>query len=268
MESTLQQKVLKEFEMMVELLRNNDIEVIVIDDTQVPIKPDAIFPNNWFTCNKKTITLFSMFAENRRTERRIDIIEEIKYKTGIHNLFDLSHHEKDNKFLEGTGSMVCDHQNKIIYACLSERTNEQLVKEFAANTGYATCIFSANDRSGREIYHTNVIMCVGEHFAIVCSDSICDERERRMVINELENTGHELIHISQDQMHSFAGNMLQVISKAGIPLLLMSTTAANALDHLQKASLKKYCRPLVADVSTIEKAGGGSVRCMVAEIFS
>lgn len=265
--ASLQQQAMKEFEMMVELLRNNQVEVLVIDDTQEPLKPDAIFPNNWFSCSKDSITLFPMYAANRRTEKRKDIIEQVKKKTGINVLHDMSHHEKNSMFLEGTGSMVCDHQYKIIYACLSERTNEQLLKEYAALTGYSTCIFSAADKNGREIYHTNVMMCIGERFAILCADAITKEAERRAVINVLEMTGHQVILISQDQMNSFAGNMLQINSKAGVPFLLMSKTAASSLESFQLAELKKYISPLIADVSAIEKAGGGSVRCMVAEIF-
>jgi len=260
-------QALKEFEMMVEMLKNHEIEVLVVNDTPEPAKPDAVFPNNWFSCNNNAIYLFPMYALNRRTEKRKDIIEEVKKKTGITAIHDMSHHEKNSAFLEGTGSMVCDHQHKIIYACLSERTDEQLLKEYAVFTGYSTCSFSAADKNGREIYHTNVMMCIGEHFAVVCADAITNKEERHAMINKLELTGHEIILISHDQINSFAGNMLQVNSKAGVPFLLMSKTAASSLNPSQLTELKKYISPLVADVTTIEKAGGGSVRCMVAELF-
>lgn len=264
---SLQQRALLEFDMLVTLLRNNQIDVMVIEDTKEPPKPDAIFPNNWFCCRKDSITIFPMYAVNRRAEKRKDIIEQLKIKTGIAVFHDLSEYEKNSRFLEGTGSMVCDHQHMIIYACLSERTDQELINEYAGLIGYSTCIFSAVDKNGCAIYHTNVMMCIGERFAILCADAITTEALRRKVISELEITGHEVILISLEQMNSFAGNMLQVNSKAGVPFLLMGKNAASSLGSSQLTELKKYITPLVADVSTIEMAGGGSVRCMVAELF-
>jgi len=264
----LQQQVLKEFDLLVELLRNHQIEVIVVDDTEEQNRPDAIFPNNWFSSGNKGITLFPMFALNRRTEKRTDVIEHIKKITGIQVINDMSAHENNSMFLEGTGSMVCDHQNKIIYACLSVRTHKELVIEYAAFTGYSSCIFSANDIEGREIYHTNVMMCIGERFAILCADAITDDSERNKVISELERTQHKLILISHDQMLSFAGNALQIKSKDGMPYLLISKTAFSSLYITQISELEKFVSLIIADVSAIEKTGGGSVRCMVAEIFT
>lgn len=265
--ASLQYKAQKEFDMLVKLLRSNRIEVIVIDDTPDPVKPDAIFPNNWFSCYQNTITLFPMYAPNRRTEKRKDIVNKLKEKTGFSILNDMSNYESNSMFLEGTGSMVCDHQNKIIYACLSQRTNEQLLKEYAAFSGYTTHVFSAADKKGQEIYHTNVMMCIGERFAIFCADVVTKDPERNAVIKELEKNGHQVIFISEDQMCSFAGNMLQLNNNEGVPFLLMSKTASGILKGWQIKELEKYITPLVADVTSIEKAGGGSVRCMVAEIF-
>jgi hypothetical protein len=263
----LQEHALQEFDAMVRLLRKNDVEVLVMDDTEEPPKPDAIFPNNWFSCKNGLLTLFPMYAGNRRAERRTEIIDTLREIRTITKVHDLSGHEKKPAFLEGTGSMVCDHQYKIIYACLSERTDAALLEEYAALTGYATCLFSASDKNGREIYHTNVMMCIGEEFAVVCTGSIKNETEKNSVTNRLESTGHQIVNITPDQMNSFAGNMLQLTSKAGVPLLLMSKTAHDSLTTGQLSELKKFATPLVADVPVIERAGGGSVRCMVAEIF-
>ena len=264
---SIQEQAVKEHDAMAELLRSNGVEVIVIVDTHSPVKPDALFPNNWFACSDKHITLFPMHAPNRRMERRQDIIDVIQHKTGTKMIHDLSAYEENSQFLEGTGSMVCDHVYKIVYACLSARTNEQLVKEYAVLIGYTYRIFIAADENGREIYHTNVMMCIGEKFAVLCADAITHSSEKQDIIQSMENTGHEVILISLQQMSCFAGNMLQVLNKDGEPLLVMSRTAALSLSGSQFTILKKYAKPLIADVSAIEKAGGGSVRCMLAEIF-
>ncbi|MEJ7625659.1 MAG: arginine deiminase-related protein [Ferruginibacter sp.] len=267
-QTQLQEQALKEFDGLVELLKANDIDVIVIEDSTDVIKPDAIFPNNWFSCTKDMICIFPMFAPNRRTEKRKDIIDRLKNDLGIKVIHDMSKHEIHSMFLEGTGSMVCDHQHKIIYACLSERTHKKLVDEYAALINYTTCIFSAVDSHKNAIYHTNVLMCIGDNFAVLCAEAISNENERYEMTSSLERTGHQLILISQDQVNNFAGNMLQLNSRSGVPLLLMSKTAETSLQPDQLMELKKYIRPLVADVRTIEKTGGGSVRCMVAEIFT
>ncbi len=257
--------VLQEFDAMVELLRSHGIEVLQIEDITDTARPDAIFPNNWFSCNKH-ITLFPMYAPNRRTERRVEIIEEVKKFTGMSSVNDMSFYEDKGFYLEGTGSMVCDHQNKIIYACLSERTNEQLLNKYAALHGYSTCKFTATDHEGRNIYHTNVMMCIGDRFAVVCIEAI-NQKDQVTVITTLERTGHTVISIVFHQMHSFAGNMLQIKNKTGDLFLLMSSSAFSSLENSQVKTLETFAKFIVADVPTIETAGGGSVRCMVAEIF-
>jgi hypothetical protein len=257
--------VLQEFDAMVELLRSHRIEVLQIEDTKDIARPDAIFPNNWFSCNEH-ITLFPMFAPNRRAERRFEIIDEIKKLTGMSSINDMSFYEDKGLFLEGTGSMVCDHRDKIIYACLSERTNELLLNKYAALHGYTTCKFTATDSQGRNIYHTNVMMCIGDRFAVVCIEAI-RKQDQVKVIKTLERTGHTVIPIVFDQMQCFAGNMLQVKNNAGEVFLLMSSTAFSALENSQVKTLETFAKFIVADVPTIETAGGGSVRCMVAEIF-
>ena len=263
--SAIPSAVLKEFDDMVLLLRNNGIDVIVINDTGAPPKPDAIFPNNWFSCKNNKITLFPMYASNRRTEKRKEVIEEIAKLTGCDRIVDMSHYESQLVFLEGTGSMVCDHINQVIYACRSQRTDESLVKEYASANGYDTCIFTATDKEGNEIYHTNVMMCIADGFAIICADAI-DDSDRERVTCSLIDSGHELIRITRDQMYKFAGNMLHLSSHAG-SFLLMSKTASASLNEDQMSAIKKYASPLIADVTNIERTGGGSVRCMVAELF-
>ena len=264
--SALQQTVLREFDEMVAILRANGVNVLVLNDDAEQPKPDAIFPNNWFCCNDNRITIFPMCAVSRRAEKNPEIIENIKAHTAISDLTDLSFHEKDNIFLEGTGSMVIDHLNRIIYACISPRTNESLLKEFALSNKYETVIFEAADEQGREIYHTNVLMCIGDAFAVLCSKAI-NNKDRAGVIRTLADTGHEIIEIDFNQMNSFAGNMLQLVNDKNEKLLVLSKTAHNSLTLAQIKKLEKYCKLIVPDVSEIERAAGGSVRCMMAELF-
>jgi hypothetical protein len=263
----LQALALEQFEEMVQLLRSHEIEVLVLNDTPFPEKPDAVFPNNWFCCNHGVISIFPMCAQNRRPEKRPELVEAIKKITGIPLVNDWSFYEEDKLFLEGTGSMVFDHEARIIYACVSVRTHEKLFYQFCSQLNFTPILFSAADEKGNEIYHTNVMMCVGNGFAVVCLDAITNVIERKIVVHELDTTGHEIIEISFEQLPHFAGNMLQLITKKEEPLLVMSSTAYHSLSAGQLERIKKYTTIITPNVSHIEKASGGSVRCMMAELF-
>ncbi len=265
--SQLQQLAMQQFDAMVQLLFSHGIEVLVLKDTADPKKPDAIFPNNWFSCNNGKITIYPMQAKNRRIEKRKDLIEILKNKTGITIINDWSEFEKNEMFLEGTGSMIIDHDYRIIYACLSARTNETLLKDYCKKNNYTLIAFNAADKNGNEIYHTNVMMCVGNRFAVICLDAVTNDIERKVIVNNLQITGHEIVDISFTQMNSFAGNMLQLMNKKGEYFLVMSTTAFESLTHKQILTLQKYSTIITPDVNYIEKASGGSVRCMMAELF-
>jgi hypothetical protein len=267
-QNELQEAVLQEFDDMVARLRNNDIQVIVVEDTPTPVKPDAIFPNNWFSTNSSgALNVYPMFARSRREEKRDDILQQLYRDYQVSSFYDWTEFEADNMFLEGTGSMVIDHPNRIIYACLSPRTNGVLLEKFASVNGYKAMAFTATDAAGQPIYHTNVIMSVGEGFAVLCTDSIADEFERIAVVQLLEGTGHRVIPISQEQVAAFAGNILQVKNKAGDKYIVLSQTAFDALTTEQKEALSGYGALFPVNVSTIEKVEGGSARCMMAEIF-
>lgn len=264
----IQLKAASEFDNMVAGLQSNGIDVIVIDDTADPVKPDAIFPNNWISTNKEgIISVFPMQAVNRRSEKRSDIVEVLSQKFAVTAVEDWSHYEKQDEFLEGTGSMVIDHQHRIIYACLSPRTHQSLVEKFAEVHGYRAITFSAQDKEGKEIYHTNVMMSIGDGFAVLCPKAITDHDQRLVITQLLEATGHENFYITHEQMNAFAGNMLQVKNKNGDRFIVMSSIAFNALEAEQKLRLEIYGSILPTDVSTIEAVEGGSVRCMMAEIF-
>ena len=266
-QTAIQQQVLAEFDNMTQQLVDHDIEVIVIEDTADPPKPDAIFPNNWFcTFPSGSFSVFPMYAPNRRPEKRDEVVEWIADNFIVASFEDWSEYEAEGLFLEGTGSMVIDHNSKIIYACVSERTSESLLKKFAAAKGFQAISFNATDKNGRPIYHTNVMMCIGEDFAVVCSAAIVDETERIAVTQLLQSTGHQLIDISLEQMHSFAGNMLELQNMHGKKFILMSQSAWDSLAPEQRKQLQSFARPLPIAVPTIEQEGG-SVRCMIAEIF-
>jgi len=263
----VQDKALKEFDGLVGVLRQNGVEVIVVDDTPQPHTPDSIFPNNWVSFHQDgTVFLYPMMAENRRLERREDIIMGLEDEFKIKHVIDLSRFEHEHKFLEGTGSMVLDRENKIAYACLSPRTNKGVLDLFCKESGYKPVLFHAVDENGMDIYHTNVLMCIGSRFAVMCLDSIKDENEKNSVTSALKLTHKDIIAISFAQMNQFAGNMLELKNKAGENLLVMSENAYNSLSSDQKTSLEKYCRILYADINTIENNGGGSARCMIAEV--
>jgi len=264
----LQNQVLQEFDSMVQTLVSYDIEVLVIEDSAEPPKPDAIFPNNWFcTFPSGIISVFPMFAANRRTEKRDDVLQWITENYRSTGLHDWSEYEAEGRFLEGTGSMVIDHANRIIYACLSERTEVSVLEKFASSHGYNAITFKATDKNGKPVYHTNVMMCLGDRFAVLCEEAIADEMERIAVTQLLDSTGHDIITITLDQMHAFAGNMLLLQNLHGDRFVVMSQTAHDSLNKEQMAQLQMFAMPLPIAVPTIERVEGGSVRCMMAEIF-
>lgn len=264
----VQQKAAQEFDAFVETLRKKNIEVIVVQDTAEPIKPDAIFPNNWFcTLQDGTLAVFPMYAPNRRIEKRDDMLQVLTGEYKTRDVEDWSEYEAESLFLEGTGSMIIDHEHKLIYACLSPRTNKVVLEKFAYAHGYRAITFYAKDENGIEVYHTNVIMHLGETYAVICLESITDEIERIAVSQLLTTTGHEIIPITLKQVHAYAGNMLQVKNAKGKNFTILSKQANKALTKEQKDILKIHTNLLPIDINTIETIGGGSVRCMMAEIF-
>jgi len=266
-QQTVQDKALAEFDHFVKTLEHAGVQVTVVNDTPQPHTPDSIFPNNWVSFHDDgTIFLYPMQAENRRLERREDIITDLEDKFKVGHVIDLSRFEADNRFLEGTGSMVLDRENKIAYACLSPRTDKQVLDLFCDQAGYKAISFDAADEHGKAIYHTNVLMCVGSKFAVICADSIPNPHERIVVLESLKSNQKEVITITFDQMNHFAGNMLEVKNKIGETLIVMSKNAFNALDGEQKTILEKYGKLVYADINTIETNGGGSARCMMAEV--
>jgi hypothetical protein len=264
----IQQNALIEFDNMVQTLRSHDINVFVIDDTAEPAKPDAIFPNNWFSTSPKGIvSVFPMYAPNRRIEKRDEILEQIAAAYVIRDVQDWTEYEAEGRFLEGTGSMIIDYENKMIYACVSERTSLSVLEKYAATNSFQAIVFLATDKNGMPIYHTNVMMTLGEDFCVLCEEAIEEEWELIAVRQLLESTNHAIIAITRDQMHSFAGNMLQVKNNKGDKFLIMSQTAFNSLCKEQKQMLEAYAALLPVAVPTIEEVEGGSVRCMMAEVF-
>jgi hypothetical protein len=263
----VQNKALKEFDNLVDVLRENGVEVMVIDDTPEPHTPDSIFPNNWVSFHGDgNVFLYPMMAENRRLERREDIIMQLEDEFSIKHVIDLSRFEHENKFLEGTGSMVLDRENKIAYACLSPRTDKEVLDLFCSQSGYTSILFHAVDENGTDIYHTNVLMCMGNDFAVICLDSIKDPEEKETVIQSVKSTQKQIIAISFDQMNHFAGNMLELQNQSGESLVVMSKSAWDSLNYEQRAILSSFSKPVYADISTIENNGGGSARCMIAEV--
>ena len=263
----VQDKALTEFDAMVAKLRDNGVEVIVIQDTAEPHTPDSIFPNNWVSFHRDgTVFLYPMMAENRRLERREDIIIGLENEFKINHVIDLSRFESENKFLEGTGSMVLDRENNLSYACLSPRTDKDVLDLFCLESGYKPVLFHAVDQSGMDIYHTNVLMCVGSNFVVICLESIKDTAEKLTVIDTIAASQKELIDISFEQMNHFAGNMLEVQNLHGEKLIVMSKSAWDSLNQQQKDQLSSFCKPVYSDISTIESNGGGSARCMMAEM--
>ena len=258
---------LREFDELVAALRDADIDVIVIDDTAEPPTPDAIFPNNWISTHADgRIVLYPMEAENRRTERRADIVERLDAGRLISEVIDLSEHEADGHYLEGTGSMVLDRANHVAYACVSTRTHLDPLGDFAQRLGYDVVAFEAVDSSGVPIYHTNVLMNVGENLAVICDEAIPRDDQREAVLARLRDTGHDIMHLSYAQLDAFAGNMLELRSRSGEKVVALSQQAWDSLDAEQRATLSASGRIVSAPIDNIEASAGGSVRCMLAEI--
>ena len=266
--SDIQAHALKEFDAMVDGLRELGVDVIVANDLAETHTPDAIFPNNWFSKHPDgTYCLYPMESETRRLERKLADSEEFPSSIDRSKTVDLTEFEEDSKFLEGTGSLVLDHENMIAYACISSRTDREVLEVWAEKLGFRTVSFRSSDSEGQAIYHTNVMMCLGDEFAVVCLESIVDEEERSRVITALESSGKQIIPISFDQMNDFAGNMLLVVNAVGKKILVMSKRAFDSLDEVQIEQMKEFAEIAPFSIDTIEDSGGGSARCMIAEIF-
>ena len=262
-----------EFREMVDKLRANGIDVIVVQDTLEPFTPDSIFPNNWISFHEDgRVAIYPMFAENRRAERRSDILDMLTNNDfKILDIVDYTFWERENRFLEGTGSMILDRQYKIAYAALSERTDKDLFLQFCKDFDYKPVCFSSNHTvTGKRfpIYHTNIMMCVAEQYAIICLDVIDNANERKTVIDSINKTGKEIIEISEEQMKCFAGNMLQVENREGKRFVVMSQSAFDSLTEKQNQRLTFYNEIITVAIPIIEKYGGGSARCMMAEVFN
>lgn len=270
--ATVNAKAQEEFDVFVAKLRNVGVNVIVVDDTVSPDTPDSIFPNNWISFHENgDVALYPMFAENRRLERREDVLDILE-ENGFHieQLVDYTSAEEDDLFLEGTGSLLLDRENGKAYCALSPRASEELMIEFCEDFEMNPVIFEAYQTVNGErkhIYHTNVMMCLGETFAVICADCIDDKKERKMVLDCLKSDGKEIILISEDQVNNFAGNMLQVRGANDKRYLVMSSSAHQSLTPAQIATLEKHCEILSSSLDTIEACGGGSARCMMAEVF-
>lgn len=271
-ETEIQEAALSEFTNMVTLLRNKGINVIVVPDTLEPHTPDSIFPNNWISFQKDNrVAMYPMFANNRREERRLDIVEKvIGHGFNISQMVDYSVYENENRFLEGTGSMIFDRANRIAYAGLSPRTDEELFRWFCNDFGYQPVTFTATQPVNNQklpIYHTNVMFSVAEQYAVVCMESIENIDERNTLSAHLQRTDKEIIEITISQMQQFAGNVLQLKNENDDRFLVISQSGYASLNEQQIQKLSMYNELIVVPVPTIEKLGGGSVRCMIAEVF-
>ncbi|MFN7541045.1 MAG: citrulline utilization hydrolase CtlX [Bacteroidota bacterium] len=263
----VEKKAIAEFDDFVEKLRNAHVDVTVVEDTPEPHTPDSLFPNNWISFHSNgTIVLYPMFAENRRLERKPTVLAAIKNKFLIQQTEDMSVYENKQLYLEGTGSMVLDRDNRFAYACLSPRTDRQVLEDFCTRMNYTPVVFNSMDEKNQPIYHTNVMMCVADRYVVICLDSIPDEREKNSVIEKIKASGKSIISISLSQMNHFAGNMLQIENSSGEKILVLSSQAYESLTPAQVAELSGFNRILHSSLHTIESNGGGSARCMMAEI--
>ena len=265
-------KAQKEFDAFVDKLKAVGVDVTVVEDTLISDTPDSIFPNNWISFHENgDIALFPMFAENRRLERREDILDILEEKGFIiENIMDYTSAEEDNFFLEGTGSILLDRANGKAYCALSPRADEELFIEFCEDFDLNPILFEAFQTVNGErklIYHTNVMMCIGETYAVICADSIDDKKERKMVLDSLKGDEKEVIFITEDQVNNFAGNLLDVKGANDRSYLVMSSAAHKSLTKKQIAQLEEHVTILSSSLDTIEACGGGSARCMMAEIF-
>ncbi|WP_396632088.1 citrulline utilization hydrolase CtlX [Maribacter sp. R86514] len=268
----INQKAQEEFDAFVSVLKNKGVNVIVVQDTKEPDTPDSVFPNNWISFHANgTVGVYPMFAENRRNERRDDIFEILEQNGfKINDVVDYTSAEEEELFLEGTGSILIDRVNKKAYCALSERADEELFIEFCEDFDFFPVIFTANqsvDGKRLTIYHTNVMMALAETFVVICSDTIDDKKERKNVLEHLKKDGKEVIVITEQQMHQFAGNMLQVLGSDDKRYMVMSSAAYHSLTPKQIAQIENHCAILHSSLHTIETCGGGSARCMMAEVF-
>ena len=270
--SALTKKAQNEFDAYVEKLRSFGIHVIVVPDTKEFDTPDSLFPNNWISFHEEgTVAMYPMFAENRRLERREDVLEQIENEGFlIENIVDYTIAEEDDIFLEGTGSMILDRKNRKAYCALSPRAHEELFIEFCEDFEYTPVIFTANQTVNgqrEKIYHTNVMMCIAETFVVICLSSIDDKTERKNLLKQFKEDGKKVIDITEDQVVHFAGNMLQVRGKDDERFLIMSQQAFESLTQSQLSQIQQHCQIISSSLETIEACGGGSARCMMAEVF-
>ncbi|HIZ84875.1 MAG TPA: amidinotransferase [Candidatus Coprenecus stercoravium] len=266
-ESSAQENALREFTSYVALLRANKIDVVIAEDTPHPHTPDSIFPNNWFSTHEDgTLVLYPMSAVNRRNERKSEVLEVLRKNFEVRRVVDLTWWENENLFLEGTGSMVLDRDNKIVYACQSYRTSERVLADFCKQMGYTPVFFEAYDRNGVAVYHTNVLMGLGTAYCVICTESIRPE-DRDRVLGSITGSGRKILDITFEQLESFAGNMLELSSPSGRPVMVMSATARKSLTTEQSRELSAHYKLLSPQLDYIETHGGGSARCMLAELF-
>jgi len=258
-----------EFDALVDQLRAAGVHVIVVPDSPAPVKPDAVFPNNWVTFHQEgLIVTYPMFAPTRRKERRRKVIESVlECGFNAERRINLAYNEKIDRYLEGTGSVIFDHIHRLAYACLSARTDASLLQELCTLIDYTPVVFHATDEQERPIYHTNVMMAMGEDFVVICLDAVRNPGERAMLLERFAQTGKTVVEIDYDQMNRFAGNMLQVRNDRNATILVMSEQAFQSLRPDQIALLEKHTQLLHAPIDTIETLGGGSARCMMAEVF-
>ena len=261
-------KAIEEFEVFVAKLRAAGINVITIPDTETPLKTDAVFPNNWISFHEGgLIVTYPMFSPNRRLERRQDIIDQLSEHFAYQNHVRLERWEEEAYFLESTGSLILDRVHKIAYACLSERTHPNLLEEYCQFMDFQKVAFKSVDKTGMPIYHTNVMMAIGTSFVVICMDSIAEVKDREVLTQLFKQTQKEIIPITFDQLYAFAGNMLQVKNEKGDTFLVMSSQAYHSLTDTQIRQIEAHTQILHSDLSTIETYGGGSARCMIAEVF-
>jgi hypothetical protein len=262
------EKAVNEFDKVVNQLSEQGINVLVIQDTKDPIKPDAIFPNNWISTHADgLIIIYPLFAFNRRAERRMDLISRLKEQFTVKDVWDISENENNGRFLEGTGSIVFDHAHKTAYACRSVRTNENLLNLVCERLRYKAILFGAVDEQNNPVYHTNILMWIGEQVAVVCLDAIKKEEDQEQILGALAATNRKVIAVSYQQMNAFAGNMFEVKNTKGDNFVLLSQTAFESLLPGQLNEITRYAEPLVVSIETIQKYGGGGVRCMVTGIY-
>jgi len=266
--ASVQDLALREFDALAACLEHAGVHVIVAADTAAPVKPDAIFPNNWVSFHRDgTVAVYPMLALNRRWERREEVVRQVARDGGYHTsrTVDLSHRENEGKFLEGTGSLVLDRTHRVAYAGLSPRTDLDVLGEFAQVLDYDLVTFDAVDGAGQPVYHTNVLMAVGTGFAVLCTEAVRQPDHRSAVLEQLRSTGHEVLEISLSQMQQFAGNLLELAPASG-KVIALSGTAWRSLESAQRRLLERHGSVVAADIPVIERLGGGSVRCMLAEV--